>query len=133
MTDNIIIHARTGSGKTFISLMLLNHLSNAIEKPYSQGGKRSIFLANNVPLVRQQAEFLRSQTHFQIGDYYGEKKIDSKILDVWDLKIWKKQLEDNQVLVMTPKIFENMIDHSFIELTKVNLIIFDEWYLYNYF
>lgn len=109
--------------------MLLNHLSSDIEKAYSKGGMRSIFLANNVPLVTQQAEFLRSQTHFQIGDYYGEKRIGNKVLDVWDLQIWENQLEDNQVLVMTPKIFENMIDHSFIELKKVNLIIFDEWYL----
>lgn len=128
MKRDIIIHARTGSGKTFISVMLINHLSSEIEKPYSQGGKRSIFLANTVPLVKQQAEFLRNQTHFEIGDYFGDKKIDNKILDVWSAEIWKKQLEIKQILVMTPKIFENMIDHSFIDLEKVNLIIFDEWY-----
>ncbi|RNA38503.1 endoribonuclease Dicer, partial [Brachionus plicatilis] len=50
MQRDIIIHARTGSGKTFISVMLINHLSNEIEKTYSEGGKRSIFLANTVPL-----------------------------------------------------------------------------------
>ncbi|RNA38512.1 Endoribonuclease Dicer [Brachionus plicatilis] len=126
MQRDIIIHARTGSGKTFISVMLINHLSNEIEKAYSEGGKRSIFLANTVPLVKQQAEFLRSQTHFEIGEYFGDKKIDNKLLDVWDAKIWKKELESKQVLVMTPKIFENMIDHCFIDLEKVNLIIFDE-------
>ncbi|CAF0962428.1 unnamed protein product [Brachionus calyciflorus] len=123
---DIIVHLKTGSGKTFISVMLLNALSPQVEAPFSKGGKRSIFLAITVPLVKQQAEFLREQLHLKIGDYYGEKVIDNRILDSWDEKIWKNEIEKYQVLVMTPQILVDMISFCFIKLEKINLIIFDE-------
>ena len=94
--------------------MLMKELSKCTEKPYSKGGMRSIFLAPTVPLVRQQAEFLRRHTSLVLDCYFGEKTIDDRVLDAWDAKIWEKELEINQALVMTPKILVDMIQHSFI-------------------
>jgi endoribonuclease Dicer len=94
--------------------MLIKHFAEQVEKPYSQGGRRTIFLANNVPLVMQQAGFLRSHTYLNVGEYYGDRVIDDKILDYWDQSTWDKELENNQILVMSPQILVDMLQHSFI-------------------
>jgi endoribonuclease Dicer len=111
---NVIIYLRTGSGKTYIAVMLIKHFAEQVEKPYSQGGRRTIFLANNVPLVMQQAEFLRNHTYLNVGEYYGDRLLDNKLLDCWDQTTWDKELEKNQILVMSPQILVDMLQHSFI-------------------
>jgi endoribonuclease Dicer len=47
--QNIIVCLGTGTGKTFISIKLIEHLAqeNGILKPFSQGGKRTFFLVNS--------------------------------------------------------------------------------------
>ncbi len=105
---------RTGSGKTFIAVMLIKHFSDQIQKEFSKGGKRTIFLANTVPLVQQQADFIRKHTHLNVGEYFGEKRIDDRILDAWDKEIWNRELEKNSILVMSPMILLEMILHSFL-------------------
>ena len=72
------------------------------------------FQANNVPLVIQQAEFLRNHTYLKVGEYYGDRLIDDKVLDYWDQPTWDKELETNQILVMSPQILVDMLQHSFI-------------------
>lgn len=94
--------------------MVINISSEDTGPPYSKGGKRTIFLANTVPLVIQQAEYLRRHSHLKVGDYYGAKLIDDKLLDTWDKQIWDNELENHQVLVMSPQILVDMIQHSFI-------------------
>ena len=149
----MIIYLRTGSGKTYIAVMLIKHFAEEVNTPYSQGGRRTIFLANNVPLVIQQAEFLRAHTHLNVGEYYGERLIGDKVLDFWDQPTWDKELEKNQILVMSPQILVDMLNHSFIgivsfnfrgviiyilflsrffffrikDINQINLLIFDEW------
>jgi endoribonuclease Dicer len=128
--------------------MLIKHFAEEVEKPYSEGGRRTIFLANNVPLVIQQAEFIRSHTYLNVGEYYGDKLIGNKLLDSWDKETWTKELEKNHILAMSPQIFIDMLNHSFISIkicfillylslsiliclfvqgmSQINLIIFDE-------
>lgn len=96
--------------------MLMNSMSDQCEFPYSKGGKRTIFLANTVPLVKQQSVFLNQQTHLKVGEYYGSRVIDQKLLDTWDKNIWDKELEKHQVLVMSPQILVDLIHHNFIGL-----------------
>ena len=42
---NTIICLGTGTGKTFVAVMLIKELSCQIRKPPSEGGKRTVFLA----------------------------------------------------------------------------------------
>lgn len=49
----------SGSGKTFIAQRLIKKFRNQLKKPWGEGGKRSFFLVNTVPLVNQQVP-----THF---------------------------------------------------------------------
>ena len=47
--ENIIVCLGTGTGKTFISIKLIEHLAreNDILRPFSEGGKRTFFLVNS--------------------------------------------------------------------------------------
>ena len=123
---NMIIYLPTGSGKTYIAIKLIKELSSAIEKPLDQGGKRTVFLANTVPLVVQQAEFLRMHCALNVADYYGDRVINSRKLDYWDKEIWEKELRENQILVVIPQLLVDMIQHTFLRLEQINLLIFDE-------
>lgn len=49
---NVILFLGTGTGKTFISVMLLRELLHQTRQSIHEGGKRSVFLAPTVPLVR---------------------------------------------------------------------------------
>jgi endoribonuclease Dicer len=113
---------RTGSGKTYIAVMLIKHFSDQIQKEFSKGGKRTIFLANTVPLVQQQADFIRKHSHLNVGEYFGDKKIDDRILDSWDQEIWNKELEKNNILVMSPQILLEMILHSFLGIFFLTIL-----------
>lgn len=94
--------------------MLLKDLMNSILIPYEQGGKRTVFLVNTVPLVQQQAEVIRRHTDVNVGDYFGEKRINNKIIDSWDKKMWEAELNSKQVLVMSAQILVEMLSHNYI-------------------
>ena len=118
---NVIIYLKTGSGKTYIAVMLNKHFSEEICCEFSKGGKRTIFLCNNVPLVQQQTEYIRKNTNLEVGEYYGDKLIDGKKLYSWSKETWEKELEKNHILVMSSQILVDMTNHSF--LGKQKLII----------
>ena len=55
--ENTIVCLQTGSGKTFIAVMLVKELMSAsvdVRKKLAEGGKRAFFLVNTTPLVQQQ-------------------------------------------------------------------------------
>ena len=47
-------------------------------------------------------------------------------VDDWDEAIWENEFNTFNVLVMTAQILLNLLSHSYITLSKVNLLIFDE-------
>ncbi|PSN55289.1 hypothetical protein C0J52_01793, partial [Blattella germanica] len=61
---NSIIYLPTGSGKTYIAVMLIKELSGALEL-----GKHTFFMVNTVALVNQQAEYIKRHTHYSVGEY----------------------------------------------------------------
>lgn len=118
---NTIIYLPTGSGKTYIAVMLIKNMSNDVRSPISEGGKRTIFAVNTVPLVDQQCAYIARHTDLTCQGYSGDMNVD-----FWTKNEWMKEIESNQVLVMTSQIFVNILSHGFIQLNQVNLIIFDE-------
>lgn len=119
--QNTIIFLPTGSGKTFIALEVIKLKSNELKRPYDCGGKRTFFLVHTKPLVNQQALEIERRTDLTVGRYSGELNTDT-----WNPMKWKNELQKHQVMVMTHKILEIMLQQNCISLSNINLIIFDE-------
>lgn len=101
--------------------MLIRDCADQVFPPFSENGKRTIFLVPEVCLVAQQAKVIEQHTPLKVGQYIGSMNVDA-----WDKAMWVKEAEENHVLVMTAEIFRRIITHSMIPLSKINLIIFDE-------
>ncbi|KAK4283890.1 hypothetical protein QN277_000793 [Acacia crassicarpa] len=116
---NTIVVLGTGSGKTLIAVMLLNDIGQSIK---SSGLKKSIiFLAPTVHLVNQQFKSIKDLTNFDIEEYYGAKGVDT-----WNLERWEKEINDHDVLIMTPQILLDALRKAFLSIEMVSLIVIDE-------
>ncbi|KAK0458512.1 P-loop containing nucleoside triphosphate hydrolase protein [Desarmillaria tabescens] len=114
---NIIAALGTGSGKTFISILLIRWIAT---KEASQG-KAVVFLVPKVALVEQQGDFIAKHTSLRVIKLHGALDID-----LTDRAGWQKKFLQNDVFVMTAQIFLNLITHSLWNIPKVSLIVFDE-------
>ncbi|XP_074095916.1 endoribonuclease Dcr-2 [Cotesia typhae] len=121
LTGNRIIFLPTGSGKTYIAVMLIKSLSDKVRIPFDKGGKRTFFIVNTVALVTQQCAYVARNTDLKCGGYSGDMDVDS-----WEDDRWCEEFRNNQVLVMTAQICLNLLDHGMIKLSQINLLIFDE-------
>ncbi|KAF7283787.1 hypothetical protein GWI33_022827 [Rhynchophorus ferrugineus] len=118
---NTIIYLPTGSGKTYIAVLLLKHFTEPITRCYSQNGKISFVLVNSVPLVNQHAKCIEKRTMLKVGQYSGDMNLDN-----WSKGKWHEEFDKYNVFVMTVQILVNLTNQNFIDLNKVNLIVFDE-------
>ncbi|XP_045523187.1 endoribonuclease Dicer isoform X2 [Pieris brassicae] len=121
ITKNTIIYLPTGSGKTFIAGRLIKRFMNQIKKPWGEGGKRTFFLVNTVPLVNQQKHVIEEMCPVTVGAYSGEDQ-----LDYWNKSKWDSELAQYEVIIMTSQILHDMLTHKYIRVEDINLIIFDE-------
>ncbi|GLJ43003.1 hypothetical protein SUGI_0892520 [Cryptomeria japonica] len=116
--ENIIVYLETGMGKTLIAILLMVELAERVKKP---GKNVFVFLAPTVPLVEQQADVIRKYTYFKVGKYYGEAKHSSHAH-----QSWMEELENHEVLVMTPDILLHNLHHCFMKMELIEVLIFDE-------
>nr|XP_023020794.1 endoribonuclease Dicer-like [Leptinotarsa decemlineata] len=121
LKKNTIMFLPTGSGKTFISLLVLKNMSRSLLRSYANGGKVSIILVNTVALVDQHQKYILNRTNLTVGQYTGEMNLDN-----WPKYKWQAEFDKYQVLIMTSQILVNLFNNNFIDLNKVNLLIFDE-------
>ncbi|TPX72392.1 hypothetical protein SpCBS45565_g00534 [Spizellomyces sp. 'palustris'] len=123
--SNVIAVLDTGSGKTLISVMLINHMARLEqERRTANPGLRtrlSVFLVPLVPLVLQQEEYVRKHCNLKIKHYYGAMGVDD-----WSEQRWKNEISEADVMVMTADIFRNILCRAYIGMEEINLIIFDE-------
>ncbi|KAK3144294.1 hypothetical protein QOZ80_4AG0311130 [Eleusine coracana subsp. coracana] len=115
--ENIVVYLGTGCGKTHIAVLLMYELGHLIRKPSREV---CIFLAPTIPLVRQQAMVIANSTNFKVQHYYGSGK-NSR-----DHQAWEKEMDEFEVLVMTPQILLHNLRHCFIKMSSIALLIFDE-------
>ncbi|XP_019435974.1 PREDICTED: endoribonuclease Dicer homolog 3b-like [Lupinus angustifolius] len=116
---NTIAVLDTGSGKTLVAVMLIKEAHKAINSSHIK--KLIIFLAPTVNLVNQQFKHIKDLTGFKVEEYYGAKGVDT-----WDLKIWEKEISENDVLVMTPQILLDALRKAFLSIEMICLMIIDE-------
>lgn len=117
MEENVIVYLGTGCGKTHIAVLLIHGFGDMIRKP-----KKNIcvFLAPTVALVQQQARVIEDSTDFKVGNYCGNSK------HLKSHKGWEEEIEQYEVLVMTPQILLRNLYHCFIKMEWIALLIFDE-------
>lgn len=133
---NGIIFLETGTGKTFISLMLSCYYLHKTNRT-----KKIAFLANTVQLVRQQylvivrdMNDLHEQMKWDFEEYDGNKnKIIIKELysqldqDEYNRKEWfNKFYKNTNILILTPQIFLNNLRRGYFALKEYSMIVLDE-------
>ena len=110
------------------SRLFFNDLSSIFNKcifntlqSVTWGLQHDISIVYTVPLAIQQAKVIDKHTDLKVKHYIGEMGVD-----LWDKTVWQKEFNENNVLVMTALIFLNLLNHGYIKLSQVNLLIFDE-------
>eukprot|EP01119_Soliformovum_irregulare_P004875 TRINITY_DN1603_c0_g2_i4.p1 TRINITY_DN1603_c0_g2~~TRINITY_DN1603_c0_g2_i4.p1 ORF type:complete len:1309 (+),score=451.08 TRINITY_DN1603_c0_g2_i4:63-3989(+) len=119
--NNAIAYLDTGAGKTFISVLLLDHVSPSLMK---RDGTRkwAFFMGCTVPLVQQQADALRKQLpNLKVALIVGDMNVDG-----WSEAAWRQKFEETDLFILTPQILVNLIMHGFFKLSDSALLIFDE-------
>uniref|UniRef100_H3CIQ1 ribonuclease III n=1 Tax=Tetraodon nigroviridis TaxID=99883 RepID=H3CIQ1_TETNG len=124
LEHNTIVCLNSGSGKTFIAVLLTKELSHQIRGPYSGTAKRTVFLVNTAASVVEQAAAVRTHSDLQVGEYS-----DSERTTTWTDQHWSREIAENQVLVMTCHIFLYILTRKILRLSKINLVVFDDCHL----
>ncbi|NXD85600.1 DDX58 helicase, partial [Halcyon senegalensis] len=115
---NTLICAPTGSGKTFVALLICeHHFQNA-----SLGQRtKVVFLANKVPVYEQQKNVFKQ--HFERSGYSVQGICGETVANV----AVEKVIQDSDIIVLTPQILVNSIEQGIISsLSIFTLMIFDE-------
>lgn len=119
LEHNTIVCLNTGSGKTFIAVLLIKELSHQIRQ---DEGKKTVFLVNTASAVVQQASTVRTHSDLRVGEY-----TDSAT--AWPEHAWTAELKEHQVLVMTCHVFLRVLQLGVLPLSQINLVVFDECHL----
>ncbi|CAM9952259.1 unnamed protein product [Scytosiphon promiscuus] len=120
---NVVMVGATGVGKTLVSLMLIrDYYFEDASRQDSETHKWCIFLCPTQELVFQQARSAQIFTGVRCGPYVG------KDLDYWGLDKWKEEMDNKDVLVMTPNALLNLLHRGteYLSLRDVGVLVFDE-------
>uniref|UniRef100_H3AIE1 ribonuclease III n=3 Tax=Latimeria TaxID=7896 RepID=H3AIE1_LATCH len=124
LEHNTIVCLNTGSGKTFIAVLLTKELSHQIRGDFNKNGKRTFFLVNSANHVGQQVSAVKTHSDLKVGDYSSTEETES-----WTKEKWTHEFSEHQVLIMTCHIFVNVLKNGYLSLSKINLLVFDECHL----
>jgi ERCC4-related helicase len=116
--ENIIVVLPTGSGKTFIAILLIQDTLRKLQE--NQTWKFIIFLAPVVTLVQQQAGQIEANLQRPVRVIVGSK------VDFSNKSTWSKEFSENQLFAMTPQILYELLSHGMIAMKDIELLIFDE-------
>lgn len=72
-------------------------------------------------LVYQQSAVLQNNIDQKIDKFCGAMQTD-----LWSRETWTKRFTENMVIVCTAEVLHQCLLHSFIKMTQINLLIFDE-------
>ena len=151
LQHNTIVCLGSGTGKTFVGVMLIKELAHQVREKAEGGGKRTIFLVNT---GKRHWTISLCQFYATISIYYLNISVicivflsgsavepQAKVIrmhtdltvnhyvdgvDHWEKQKWEDEFEKTQVLVMTAQIFLNTLAQDFLSMSKTNLVVFDE-------
>uniref|UniRef100_A0A0N4ZYI6 RNA helicase n=1 Tax=Parastrongyloides trichosuri TaxID=131310 RepID=A0A0N4ZYI6_PARTI len=118
---NVIVQLPTGSGKTYVAILLIKEVQYTVRQTVREGGKRIIFVVNSVALVEQQAKHIQNECELTVGELHGGSSIN-----VNEGEKISEFLDNNQVIVLTAQILVDLLSHKRIDMENISLLIFDE-------
>ncbi|XP_019164958.1 PREDICTED: endoribonuclease Dicer homolog 3 [Ipomoea nil] len=118
---NTIAILDSGIDRAMLSLLMVQEFVKSFME--INVGKKIVILATTVNFVHQQYEAIKCHTKLQVQEFYGAKGIDA-----WDGKTWEKEVNDHDVLVMTPQILLNGLEKGFLNIGRICLMVLDECY-----
>ncbi|NWS37797.1 DICER Endoribonuclease, partial [Probosciger aterrimus] len=124
LDHNTIVCLNTGSGKTFIAVLLTKELSYQIRGDFNRNGKRTVFLVNSANQVAQQVSAVRTHSDLKVGEYSS-----LEITESWTKEKWSQEFSKHQVLVMTCHVALTVLRNEYLSLSNINLLVFDECHL----
>ncbi len=116
VTRNTICMLGTGLGKTFIAVMVVKEI--LAQKP----GTKAVILCPTAFLVEQQGAVFRSNAPHHVSTYHGGRSG----IDDWKPDRWQKEWAEKRVFVMTPQVLVNALNHAYITLDSMSVIVLDE-------
>ncbi|KAI1268232.1 hypothetical protein F5Y18DRAFT_423590 [Xylariaceae sp. FL1019] len=120
---NIIAVLDTGTGKTLIAALLLRYyVEQELEDRHAgKPHKLAFFLVDKVALVHQQYRVLSANLDFDMDSFSGDSNSPKYTQTFWD------EARDNKtVVVCTAAILAHCLQHAFIRMEQISLLIFDE-------
>ncbi|MEE6494432.1 hypothetical protein FKM82_017138 [Ascaphus truei] len=124
LDNNTIVCLNSGSGKTFIAVLLTKELSYQIRGDFNKNAKRTVFLVNSAKQVAQQVSAVRTHSDLKVGEYS-----DLELTECWTKEKWNEEFVDHQILVLTCHVFLNVLKSENLSLSNINLLVFDECHL----
>ncbi|TLS29778.1 hypothetical protein PpBr36_01059 [Pyricularia pennisetigena] len=121
---NTIAVLDTGTGKTLIAVLLIRHTIERELEARSKGREKrmAFFLVDKVALVRQQTDHIRANLDFPVTGLHGDT-----VRGLWDSKeYFTKLVHEQEVVVCTAEILYKCLHHSYLSISQVSLIVFDE-------
>jgi len=108
LLENSVIYLPTGAGKTMIAAMVSAYMKKINPE------KKICFVTDRIPLVFQQASYLRLQTGLTVGEFCGENK-----------ELMNSQL-NHDIFVLTADFLINKLFSKEMYLEECSCLIIDE-------
>ncbi|VFQ64542.1 unnamed protein product [Cuscuta campestris] len=118
---NTIAVVGPGTDRTMLALLMVQEFVKSLME--INVGKKIVVLATTVNLVHQLYETIKCHTKLQVQRFFGARGIDN-----WDAIQWGKEVNDHDVLVMTPQILLNGLEKEFLGMGRICLMVMDDCY-----
>lgn len=104
-------------------MLLLEHIINQELGDRAKGLTRrvSFFLVDKVALAFQQHAVLECNLAHSIAVFFGQSVRYS-----WSTVFWEEQFKKHEVIVCTAEILNQCLQHAYLRMDQINLLIFDE-------